>query len=214
MSGDDRDKLTPKTPPPAVAEQLARRADSQFGEEELTPVFGDPVTQINKRAKDAAGAARGAFAAIREVRKEMNDAHRAMNDRSDKLADKIDAVQGEVSDLKGKMGEVSGKMTMLIDAHKEQARIHGDVLVMRAKAETDLETHERKTELEVFAAREKTDLEITAAREKTDLEISAAREKTELEERKEAAKHRRAKVMWALGILGAVIAAFLAGKFG
>lgn len=165
MPGDDRDQYSPKTPPPDVAEQIARpsqRADSSFGADEPTPVFGDPITRIEKRTKDASGASRAAFAAIREHRVETRDQYRMLNDRSDKLSDKIDAVQSDMSDIKGVVGELSGKMDIIAQQHSDTQKALLETTTLKIKAETDLETHRQKAELELTTQKQKSDIETDA----------------------------------------------------
>lgn len=187
---DDRDTRTPKTPPPAVQEQLAppSRADSQFGTDELTPVFGDPVMRIEKRARDAAGASRGAFAAIREVRAEMKDAHRELGSRADKLSDKIGEIQGDLGDLKGSVGELSGKMDVIVNGYQATQQALIETTTFKLKTDTDVDAH----------------------REKAELEIKTTREKANIEDQKEEKSHRRMKVSTMFKILAAIAGAVAA----
>lgn len=159
-------------------------------------MFGtDPIARIEKRTKDASGAARGAFAAIREVRMEMKDGHRELNNRIDNNNEKIDAVQTELGDLKGVVGTISGKM----DA----------VLAISDKATSAL-IDAQKALVESATLKIKTDTDLDAHRERSEIDLTIKRGNADIEETVETKKDRRKRVWWLLGVVGAIITTALA----
>lgn len=192
---DDRDKLNRSTPPPHVAEQIAaplekrdRAGTNPDSFEDETPVFGDPVQQINKRAQAAAGAARGAWGAIREVRAEVKESHRQLNERVDRVTDRMTEMSDTIGDIRGTVGEISGQMRFLVDHHRATQKVVEETTIVKVKTET----------------------EVAAEQKKADIEITAEVQKAAIEEAKEERAHRRKKTMWLLGAVGSVITA-LAG---
>src|SRR5690606_36490018 len=95
-SPDDRDVRKPLTPRPSVRVQTAQ--PESFEDE--TPVYGDPVQQINARARmaahasrDAAATSKAAFAKIDDIRREVQryvERDMADHDRLFKKYDRLD----------------------------------------------------------------------------------------------------------------------------
>lgn len=214
---DKRDLYVEKLPPADVAEQLAPRTyprpDSAFSEHETTPIFGDPITRLEKRTKDASGAARGAFAAIREVRMEMKEGHRDMNTRIDRNTDKMDNLQSEISNVKEDLGDVKVAVATIatkMDAVLEVNNKATDALISAQRALVESATLRIRTDTDLDAHRERTEIELTAKRENAELELTAKRERAEIDETNEQRRDRRKRIWWALGIVGAAITTALA----
>src|SRR5574338_422897 len=180
---DDRDKLRTITPPAGVRAQTARPLAESFDED--TPIDGDPVSQLQTRAKNAANNSRAAFGAIAELRREVranNDRdirdHEIMMTSSDRIMVKVEELSSHVGDIREPMGEVRGKLHILVN-------------------ELAADRAERAESAKIKAV--------------TDAEIKRAEAVAELHETKEQQKHRRARNLKILGtilmILGALATA-------
>lgn len=150
---DDRDKLVRKHPTPVAGVRSGTQNDD-FEQEAETPVDGDPVTQINTRAKNAAANAKGAFAAIREVRTELRDAvkrdeedHKRISNSMEKIEGKVDTLSSQMGGVRERVGEMTGHMATLI---------------AQAKATIELDTAKKKEEIEDTAHIRKTKRELSA----------------------------------------------------
>ena len=195
---DDRDKIRTITPPAGVRAQTARPLAESFDEE--TPVEGDPVSQINTRAKNAANNSRAAFGAVAELRREVranNDRdirdHEVMTTSMDRIMNKVDELGTHVGDIRESMGEVRGKLHILVNELAADRAERAESAKIKAV-----------TEAEIKKAAAVADAEIKKAEAVADAEIKKAEAVAEIDETKEEAKHRRARN---LKILGAILTA-------
>jgi chromosome segregation ATPase len=157
---DDRDVRKPKTPPAGIRAQTAGEPD--FVSEEMTPVEGDPVSQINTRARNAAHNSRQAVVRLVETNAKL-DGYQAkvetyMKDH-DRIYDRLraqdlqllgisnsvsnlnDTVIGlgtTVGDLKGAFGAASEQLEQL-NAHLQHER---ELQQQRELAEAEIEKKE------------------------------------------------------------------------
>jgi len=146
-----RDIFRPLTPPPNVRAQTAAGSIAEAFEEEMTPVEGDTVTQIRKRSEQSAASAKGAFAAIREVRKEMHDSVERVDKKVEKVDSKIEKVDGKVDelnrivgDMRSDVGEVLGKVGILVTMADTNAKAMAETAVIKVKADADVAAHKEK----------------------------------------------------------------------
>lgn len=158
-ANEDRDKLKRSTPHAGVRAQTAQpiaavqTAYESFEDE--TPIEGDPVTQINARAKNAAASARGAYSAIREVRKELQVAvdrdiadHRVMTASMSQINAKVDTLQDHLADVRENMGGVIGKLDGIWDSLVEERRARVKSAELRTVAAIEIEKHEAIVEID------------------------------------------------------------------
>lgn len=188
----DRDKLNPITPPEVVRAQTAK---PEFDGDDLTPVDGDTVTQIGKRAGQSAAASRAAFREIGELRREL----RAVNDRdvrdhnimmstSGKIEARVDEIGQHVANLREDMGEVRGTLHVLVNQLEADRAERAEAAKMKAIVEVE----ERKLELEVKKTRAVSEIKVEETAKVTKLE-------DEVDEKKTSRKIK-------LKIIGAVVA--------
>lgn len=142
-----RDILRPLTPPPGVRAQTAGSIQEAF-EEEMTPVEGDTVTQIRKRSEQSAANSKGAYAAIREVRREMNDS-------INRVDGKVDSLTKTVGDMREDLGEVLGAVRTLAITAETSAKALAEGAIIRVKGAVEAEVHEKKAELDIDTHKEK-----------------------------------------------------------
>lgn len=183
----DRDKLRPHTPPPEVRAQTAPPT-ADFASEDLTPVEGDPVTQIGKRAARADASSRAAFGAIGELRREL----RAVNDRdvrdhnlmmstSGKIEARVDEIGRDVADLRENMGEVRGTLHVLVnqlEADRKEREIERREAAERERMRVAVEVKEREAEIEVKKTTAITEIKVEETAKVTKLEDEADEKKT------------------------------------
>lgn len=206
----DRDKLNPITPPAAVRAQTAQPIHET---DELTPVDGDAVTQMTKRAGQSAAASKAAFREIGELRREL----RAVNDRdvrdhnimmstSGKIEVRVDEIGRDVADLRENMGEVRGTLHVLVnqlDADRKEREVERREAAERERMRLAVEAKEREAEIEVRKAGEITDLEVKKTAALTDIKVEETAKVTKLEDEADEKKTSR-KIK--LKIIGAVVA--------
>lgn len=203
MAPNDRDKLKHVTPPAGVRAQTARPVNESFEEE--TPVDGDPVTQINTRARNAAASSKAAFGAIGELRRELRASvdrdvrdHQSMGASISLINTKVDTLNEHVGDLRESMGEVRGTLHILVNTLEAERVAREDSARLKAI-----------TEAEIKKADALADAEIKKAEAVAEINVDAAEKLAELDETKDRAKHKRkiglkvlAAFLTLLGLLG------------
>lgn len=152
---DDRDVRRPKTPPVDVRAQTAQPIiDAEFDADDLTPVEGDPATQTNRRATQAAGSSRAALVAVRQVQAtqkilgeqvkayaEADKAdHKEMKADIAEIKADVRVVSGHVGDIREEVGHMSGKLEVL--AQTLQLEQKNDAYAKRVKMSYSLRVKE------------------------------------------------------------------------
>lgn len=186
----DRDKLSPITPPASVRAQTAR--PNEFADDDLTPVEGDPVTQMNKRAGQAASSSRAAFAMIRELRTELRQVnerdvrdHNLMMGTSGKIEARVTEIGAHVEHLREDMNDVRGKLGDVADLRESVGEVRGTLHVLVNQIEADRK--EREVERREAAERERMRMAVEAKAREAEIEVKKTVEITEIEVKKTAA---------------------------
>jgi seryl-tRNA synthetase len=211
MPGDDRDVRKKITPPAGVRAQTA----GEFSDPDETPVEGDPVAQINTRARNAAHNSKQAVTKLvvldakvdgyqRQVDTyfEIDQAeHKRIYAQLDSQSEKLDGVRSDIGDLKGDVGEVKGALETLNKTITMQLEVHATQKIEDAKIESARRIESAKIE----SAKQIEGAKIESAKEIATVEVEQRRELATIEDKVETAKFERKARYKKLTIIGSII---------
>lgn len=212
---EDRDIRRPKTPPAGVRAQTAQ--PESFEDE--TPIDGDPVSQINTRARNAAHNSKQAVTRIAVLDAKVDgyqrqvdtyfeldqQDHKRIYQQLDATIDTLNTIQTSIADIRGDVGEAVGAVRTLTATIQEKAKV--DTAREIAKAEVDAKAAIVKVEIE--QAQAESDVAIEQKREIVKAEIEHKRELATIEDRVDTARFRRKRSYKILTIIGAIISAIV-----
>lgn len=218
MPGDDRDVRKKITPPVGVRAQTAQ--PESFEDE--TPVEGDPVSQINTRARSAAHNSRQAVnkigvldAKLEGYQRQVDTyfgldqaEHKRIYAQLDSQSQKLDDVRSDVGDLKtdigdlkGDVGEVKGALETLNKTITMQLEVHATKKIEEAKIESAKQIESAKIE----SARQIEGAKIESAKEIATVEVEQRQAIATIEDKVETAKFERKARYKKLTIVGSII---------
>jgi hypothetical protein len=203
MAPNDRDKLKNIPPPAGVRAQTAKPLEEDF--EGLTPVEGDPVSQMTKRGAQAAASSRAAFGAIGDLRRELRASverdvrdHEAMTHAIHRIERAQQAMNDQVTSLNGHVGDLREDMGAVRTWVEDERRRRAESDRMRALVAVE----EKKVELEV-----------RKAGELSEIKIEETAKVTKIADEADSRKVRRKRNLKMIGILAAIVTA-LSGLVG
>lgn len=159
-----------KTPPVGVRASSSSEAE-QWPDEENTGV-GDPLQQLNARAKNAANVSKAAFGAISELRRQHKAAveqdkkdHERIYTSMDGVKSKVGKLEDQVEKIDNKVEKIDGKVDSLAEhvgnLREESARTgaHVERLVAVIGAR---ETAEIKADIHIETKRKEAEIKDTS----------------------------------------------------
>lgn len=215
---DDRDVRKKATPPAGVRAQTAQ--PESFEDE--TPVEGDPVSQINTRARSAAHNSRQAVNKIALLDSKVDGYqrqvdtyfaidqadHKRLYGQLDSQSEKLDGVRSEIADvrtdmgdLKGAVGEVKGALETLNTTLTKQFEVQTAKQIEDAK----IESAKRIESAKIESAKQIEGAKIESAKELADVVVEQRRELATIEDKADTAKFERKVRYKKLAIIGSII---------
>lgn len=202
---DDRDFRRPKTPPAGVRAQTARPLEERIPRippppslppattepyedfDDLTPVDGDVLQQLQTRARNASANARGAFHATRELRGELARAverdmkdHETMVRAIERVDGKVDRAIEHVADVRADVSGVVNRLDVIMRSMEDERR---------ARIETD--KARELAQLEIAKTKELAEAEVKKVTEITKVKVTETQQIAAVDETKASAEHRR-----------------------
>jgi len=224
---DDRDVRKPKTPPAGIR---AQTAGEQTWEGDETPVDGDPVSQINTRARNAAANSRQAVTKLVETNSKIDryqatvetymkdheriyDRLKAQDNQLSNIHGSVNMLGGAVTDLSSTVGTLKGSMASAseqLQTLSEHLEREYQLRQQEKLAETEIAKEAALAQTEITKEEALAKIGINAKHEITSIEVKQKREFAHIDDSLDAKKAARRLRLKTKAIQASIIAGIVA----